>query len=206
MTDLTYNFRQLALTPKKFGIGTYMANELKAELVDDMQAFFYNETLFRLTTQILTGNTVSEEQEVSTVVSAPATWFDHLAETINRRFRLSIPVKYTEKKLSVKVKFSRDTLYPGANVMLPPDTFGTPVMWETVDMEPDLAPDGQPWNLDAIQPSRFASRHELINAMYREQTRTYDPYQSPWATPDEVLAWLAARGVNPDQLVPRWAL
>lgn len=215
MTDLTQYYRgRITLYPKKFAIGTYMANELRAELAE-VAEYFYDETLLRLTTQVLTGNTVSEEQEVS--VQVPATWFQHLKERVSeifqykggkhpvRRWLTKHPVRH--KKLSAKVKFSRDTLYPGANIEVPPEPFGKPVVWETVSLEPGTAPDGQPWNLDVTQPSRFVSRDEIKSILWRQASRGLGArFDDPYPRPEQVLDWLASHGVNPDQLVPRSAL
>lgn len=200
MTDVTRYFqRQIALYPEKYGIGSYVARELAGDMLEDPDTWGAGNMLLRLTTKILTGETVSEEQDVSTEFSAPATWWDHLMETLNRRLHLDIPVKYKTETRKARVKFSKKVTYPEANVSIPPEQFGRPVMWETVE----LVPETEEFNLDSVgRPSRYATVPEIVSAVYRDMSaRSF--LDELYPSPTHVMAWLAQHGVNPDQLVAR---
>ena len=198
MTDVTGYFqRQIALYPEKFGIGFYIARELRAELGEE---FGYEPALLRLTTSVLRGKAVSEEQQVAVEFRFPATWWDHLMETLNRRLKLSIPVKYEYDKRTTKVKWNRKYLYPEANIEIPSDRFGAPVMWEEVSLEPfDTC-----ITLTGTELSRFANRHEISSAVWRDMTPSR--FGNTFPSAEDMINWLAQHGVNPDQLVARSAI
>lgn len=224
-----YFQRQIRLTPKQVGyVGSYSRDMLQVEEIRE-QAF--GEMMYRFTTSILSGRTVTEKQRAS--VKVPASWWQHLKKAAGERhtawlrkphspwllfilpldiltivprvylipwFLRRHPVRYAE--LAAEVRFTRDTLYPGADVSLPSDRFGAPVMWESTEIAP-LAPDGEPWRLEDYGPGRFLDRREIA----REVLRT--PDCSAFGDPRPVfgvLGWLGEHGVSVDQLVARSAL
>jgi hypothetical protein len=231
--DTAY-FRSLVrLTPKQFGyLGAYSTEMLDVERVPGR---FSREMVLRFTTSILAGKTVTETQRA--VVKVPASWWQHAKQAAGawhtawltrehkawRLFTLPLdiillplvslipwflgrhPVRYAE--LTAEVRFARDTLYPGADISLPPDRFGAPVMYETLEISP-MAPDGAPWRLEEHGPARFLGRREIAGEVLRDPGLNDDRAISlggpiaPGAV-FGVLEWLARHGVDADHLVPR---
>jgi hypothetical protein len=233
LPPLAYFQHQIVLIPKQFGyVGSYTRGMLDVEQVQDRA---FGQMMYRFTTSVLSGRTVTETQRAS--VKVPASWWQHLKRTAGERhaewirkphspwllfilpldiltivprvylvpwFLRRHPVRYAE--ITAEVRFTRDTLYPGADVSLPHDRFGVPVMWESLEIAP-MAPDGEPWTLDDYGAPRFVSRHELLGEIYRDT----DLINARGAfggmiTPDGVLDWLGQHGVSVDQLVARSAL
>ena len=229
-----YFQRQMQLTPKQFGyVGSYSRELLQAE---EMRDRAFGEMALRFTTSILSGRTVTDKQRAS--VKVPASWWQHLKKTAgdwhaawlqkeHKAWRLFIllldiiivpavalipwflrrhPVRYAE--LTAEVRFSRDTLYPGADVSLPPSRFGAPVMYETMEIAPMVA-GGEPWGLEDYGPGRFLSRSEIVSEVMRDPdlqnaSRGLGPFggMDPGSV-FSVLEWLGRHGVSIDQLVPR---
>lgn len=231
-----YFQRQMRLTPRQFGyVGSYSRDMLQVEKVQD-QAF--GQIMYRFTTSILSGRTITETQRAS--VQVPASWWQHLKKTAGEwhtawlrkpyppwlLFILPLdlltivprvylipwflrrhPVRYAE--LAAEVRFTRDTLYPGADISLPPSRFGAPVMYEGLEIAP-MAPDGEPWGLEDYGPARFLTRHEITSEVMRDQdlaSRGLGAFGG--MDPGTVLGvfdWLGRHGVSVDQLVARDAL
>ena len=225
-----YVQHQIALTPKNVGyVGSYSRDMLQ---VEEMRDHRFGEMLLHFTTKVLSGRTVTETQRAS--VKVPASWWQHLKKTAGdwhaawlarphpswRLFILPLdiillplarlvpwflrrhPVRYTE--LAVEVRFTRETLYPGADVSLPSRQFGTPVMWETIELGP-AAPDGEPWRLEDYGPARFLDRHEIAREVMRDPDLN-GSYAASFGDPTPVfgtLEWLKRHGVNVDQIVAR---
>lgn len=227
--DRTYC--QRALTSKQFGyVGSYSRQMLEVEEMPDR---LFGETLYRFTTSILSGRTVSETQRAT--VKVPASWWQHLKKTAGEwhakwlaephpSWRLLIlpldiltivpraflipwflrrhPVRYAE--LTAEVRFTRETLYPGADISLPPDQFGYPVMWETIEHAPTVA-GGEQWALEDYGPARFLDRHEIAREVMRDPDLN-GSYAATYGDPTPVfgtLEWLKRHGVNVDQIVAR---
>lgn len=224
--------RVIQLNPKQVGyVGSYSRDMLRVEEVD--QAF--GQMAVRFTTSILSGRTVTEKQRATVKVPATwwqhlkqaageahkawmrkpdSPWLLFLLPldilTIVPRvylvpwFLRRHPVKYAE--LTAEVRFTRDTLYPGADVELPSDRFGTPVMWEALEIAPS-GRGGEPWRLEDYGPERFLGRHEIAREVFRDPDAGNSGYGFGFEiTPPAalgVLEWLGRHGVNPDQLVPR---
>jgi hypothetical protein len=226
-------FRELIrLAPKKFGyLGRYSTEMLEVERTDGI----FGDMMLRFTTSILSGKTVTATQRAS--VEVPASWWQHLKKNASERnrtgfrrprrwwlpgiFLLSIltwlpraglgrflrrhPVRYAE--LTAEVRFTRDTLYPGADVSLPPDQFGPPVTYEALEISP-LAPDGMPWRLEEYGPARFLTRSEIASEVLRDPDVngsaefSFGGPVSPGAV-FGTLEWLSRRGVSVDTLVAR---
>jgi hypothetical protein len=228
-------FRDLVrLTPKQFGyLGRYSTEMLQ---VDRLQDRVFGDMALRFTTSILSGKTVTEKQRASVRVpaswwqhakQAAGTWHTAWLRKPDSPWLLFLlpldiltivprawlvpwflrrhPVRYTE--LAAEVRFSRDTLYPGADISLPPDRFGAPVMYETLEISP-LAPDGAPWRLEEYGPARFLNRHEIASGVLQDPgvngTAEFS-FGGPIG-PGAVfgtLEWLSRHGVSVDQLVAR---
>ena len=225
--------RQMQLTPKQFGyVGSYSRDLLQ---VEEMRDRAFGEMALRFTTSILSGRTVTDKQRAS--VKVPASWWQHLKKTAgdwhaawlqkeHKAWRLSIllldiiivpavalipwflrrhPVRCAE--LTAEVRFSRDTLYPGADVSLPPSRFGAPVMYETMEIAPMVA-GGEPWGLEDYGPGRFLNRSEIVSEIFRDPDLCNGRGLAFGAGMDPgvvfgVLEWLGQHGVSVDQLVPR---
>lgn len=227
-----YFQRQMALTPKQFGyVGSYSREMLQ---VEEMQDRAFGETMYRFTTSVLSGRTVTEKQRAT--VKVPASWWQHLKKTAGEwhtawlrkpdspwlLFILPLdiltivprvylipwflrrhPVNYAE--LAAEVRFSRDTLYPGADISLPSRTFGAPVMYETMEIV-QPAPDGEPWALEDYGPARFMDRREIAYEVMRDPdlaTTRGLAYGMDPGTVFGILDWLGQHGVSVDQLVAR---
>lgn len=226
-----YFQRQMQLTQKQVGyVGSYSREMLS---VDQERDRAFGQILLRFTTSILSGRTVTEKQRATVKVPATwwqhlkqaagewhAAWMRkpdspwllfllpldiltivprvYLVPWFLRRY----PVRYAE--LTAEVRFTRETLYPGADVSLPPFTFGTPVMWESLEAVP-LG--GDPWRLEDYGPERFLGRHEIAREVFRDPEAGNSGYRFGFeVNPPAVLGvleWLGRHGVNPDQLVPR---
>jgi len=227
-----YFQRQMQLTSKQFGyVGSYSRDLLQ---VEEMRDRAFGEMMLRFTTSILSGRTVTEKQRASVKVPASgwqhlkktadewhAAWLQKPLSryllfwlpldilTIVPRvyfipwFLRRHPVKYAE--IAAEVRFSRDTLYPGADISLPPSRFGAPVMYESVEIAP-LTLNGDQWGLEDYGPARFLSRHELVSEILRAQDQANASWGSFDITPRtvfSVLEWLGEHGVSVDQLIPR---
>lgn len=224
-----YFQRQIALTPRHVGyVGSYSREMLHVEQDRDHA---FGQMLVRFTTCILSGRTVTDKQRATVKVPASwwqhlkqaagerhATWmrkpsspwllfllpFDIL--TIVPRvylipwFLRRYPVKYAE--LTAEVRFTRDTLYPGADVDLPADRFGIPVLYETLEME-SLAPYGEPWQLEDYGSARFLDRHDVAREFFRDADTIRSAAYADPGTVHGILEWLGQHGVNVDQLVAR---
>lgn len=231
-----YFQHQMVLTPKQFGyVGSYSRGLLDVEQVPDRA---FGQMMYRFTTQILSGRTVTETQRAS--VKVPAGWWQHLKKTagdwhtawlrkphspwlllilpldiltiVPRVYLIPWllrrhPVRYAE--LATEVRFTREMLYPGADVSLPYSQFGGPVMWESVEIAP-LAPDGEPWGLEDYGPARFLERREIVSEVTRDPGLGNPSWGMPYGVnPGAVLGvleWLGQHGVSVDQLVARSAL
>jgi hypothetical protein len=233
-----YFQHQMVLTPKQVGyVGSYSRDMLQ---VEEMRDRAFGDVLLRFTTSILSGRTVTEKQRAS--VKVPATWWQHLKKTAadwhagwlgkeHRAWRLFIllldviivplaslipwflrrrPVRYAE--LAAEVRFSREMLYPGADISLPHDTFGTPVMYETTEIAPAVA-GGEPWGLEDYGPARFMDRREIAHEILRDAGLAAASHASGLfgggMDPGSVFGvfeWLGQHGVSVDQLVARSAL
>jgi hypothetical protein len=228
-------FRDLIrLTPKQFGyLGRYSTEMLQ---VERLQNRIFGDMALRFTTSILSGKTVTEKQRASVKVPASwwqhlkqaagawhtawlrkpdSPWLLFLLPldilTIVPRawlvpwFLRRHPVRYAE--LTAEVRFTRDTLYPGADISLPPDRFGPPVVYETLEISP-IAPDSMPWRLEEYGPARFLNRHEIVSGVLQDPgvngTAEFSSVRP--AGPEAVfgvLEWLSRHGVSVDQFVAR---
>lgn len=193
-------FESHVFNPEKYGmIGSYSREFLEVSEEAD-RAFAFDQMLVRFTTQILTGKTVSETQEVSAQVPVPATWWDALMDMLNRRLHLYIPVLWKTVTAKATVKWDRRLTYPEADITVPPDQFGRPVAWESVELteyEPGIT-------LTGTSLSRFANRYEVARAVWDETPPSRFGNAEP--TAELVLDWLSKHGVNPDQLVAKSAI
>ena len=225
--------RVIQLNPKQVGyVGSYSRDMLDVQQAPEV----FGQMAVRFTTSILSGKTVTDRQRATVKVPASwwqhlkqaageahkawarkpdSPWLLFLLPldilTIVPRvylvpwFLRRCPVRYAE--LTAEVRFTRETLYPGADVSLPPSTFGTPVMWEALEAVP-LG--GDPWRLEDYGAVRYLSRHDIAREVFR------DPDASAARSlgyggmgPGDVLAvleWMGRHGVNADQLIPRDAL
>jgi hypothetical protein len=228
----------MRLTPKQVGyVGSYSRDMLSVEAQDHA----FGQMIYRFTTSILSGRTVTERQRAT--VKVPASWWQHLKKTAGdwhaawlqktpsrwQLFMLPLdiltliprahlvpwflrrhPVKYAE--LTAEVRFTRDMLYPGADVSLPPDRFGMPVMYETMEISPVVA-GGEPWGLEDYGPARFLDRREIAHEILRDTGLAAASHASGLfgggMDPGSVFGvfdWLGQHGVSVDQLVARSAL
>lgn len=236
----SYFQHQVVLRPKHFAyagsLGSYSRSQLSVEEMD----WAFGETIYRFATQILSGKTVTETQRAT--VKVPASWWQHLKKTAgdwhaawvqkpHAAWRLFIlladviivpaaalipwflrrhPVRYAE--LVAEVRFSRDTLYPGADVSLPHDRFGAPVMYETIQIghDHDYPAVSGPWELEDYGPARFLERREIISEVMRSPeiaSRGMGSFGgADYGSVLGVLDWLGQHGVSVDQLVARSAL
>lgn len=210
--------RAVQLNPVKFGYtGAYTRESLRVTAQPDLM---YDRMMVRFTAQVLSGRTVGETQQATTRVPASwwqhlklhlterhAAWAArpesrwalfllplHLITTIPLYYLLPRwlarhPVRY--RTLTLTVRFSQETLYPRAEISLPADTFGPPVLYESVEADP-------PFTLEPPERPRFANRHAIAHMAAVDS----DP-DTPMNWPEvlAVLRWLEAHGVNPDQLV-----
>jgi len=221
------------LAPKQFGyMGSYSRDMLQVEKVPDRA---FGDMMYRFTTSILSGKTVTEKQRAS--VKVPASWWQHLKKAAGERhtawlrkphspwllfilpldlltivprvylipwFLRRHPVKYAE--LTAEVRFTRDMLYPGADISLPARDFGAPVMYETMEIVPSVA-GGEPWGLEDYGPARFLGRGEIVSEVMRDPD-LQNASRGPFGGMDPgvvfgVLEWLGRHGVSVDQLVAR---
>jgi len=234
LPPIGYFHRHLQLTPKQFGyMGSYSRDLLRVQEMPEA----FGQMAVQFTTSVLSGKTVTDRQRATVKVpsswwqhlketagkrhrewmrqpSSPWLLFllpldvltlvprVYLVPWFLRRY----PVKYAE--LTAEVRFTRDVLYPGADVSLPPDRFGMPVLWEAVEIAP-LADAGPAWQLDDYGEARFLGRHDLVREIFGDRDREiagHGIYGSSMMTPADVLGileWLGRHGVNADQLVPR---
>jgi hypothetical protein len=235
LPPLAYFQRRIQLVPKQVGyVGSYSRDMLRMEELP-FQAF--DQILLAFTTSILSGKTVTEKQRVTIRVPSSwwqqlketagirhAAWLEKPSEpwrilmlpldllTIIPRacfvpwLLRRHPVKYTE--LTAEVRFTRDILYPGADISpLPPQPFGAPVWSETTEVVPDNL-DGPPWRVDGYGPSRFLDRREIMHEIMRDTDLASGSWASPGADYRTVLAvldWLGQHGVSVGQLVARSA-
>jgi hypothetical protein len=214
--------QRIVLTPEKFGVmGQYSRELLEVSVAEDMTGYMMDTLLMRLTTSVLCGQTISENPQVE--LAMPASWWQHfkcatgdragqfdLGFSDRKKWKLWLwfpyalvfcvlwlldkrPVKWD--KYTADVHFEQRVLYPEVNV---PASVGRQVIYETVSM--NLAPMA-PWGSRLLDdPSRFLSRHEIVNAVYADADAT--SYGQPWS-PHATLNWLEQHGVNVDQLVKR---
>jgi hypothetical protein len=182
--------RQITLEPRKFGmVGAYAREFLEITSEQD-QAWAYDQQTVRFTTRILSGQALAEDHKVSTQIQVPAMWWDALMDTLNRRLHLYIPVKWKQRTIPFNFKLTSQVTFPEANIAMPPDTLGRPVVWETLEFDGEELSPGE---------SRFANRHEIVSAIWRECQPSRFGNAEP--RPEDVLVWLGRHGVNPDQLV-----
>lgn len=222
------------LTPKQFGyVGSYSRDMLGVEQV---QGQFFDQMVYRFTTSILSGRTVTENQRAT--VKVPAGWWQHLKKTADDwaagwlrkphpAWRLLIlpvdvvlvpltclipwflrrhPVKWAE--LTAEVRFTRDTLYPGADVSLPASRFGAPVMYEATEITPSVV-GGAPWELEGYGPARFLESREIASEIMRDpdlQNGGRGSFGMDPGTVFGVLDWLGRHGVSTGQIVARNSL
>jgi hypothetical protein len=227
-----YFQRQMVLTPRQAGyVGSYTREMLSVEQDRDRA---FGQMLARFTTCILSGRTVTAKQRATVKVPASwwqhlkkaagerhAAWMREPSSpwllfllpldilTLVPRvylipwFLRRYPVKYAE--LTAEVRFTRDMLYPGADVDLPSDRFGIPVMYETMEIAP-LALEGDPWTLEDYGPARFLDRHDIAREFFRDAGTIRSVAYADPGTVHGILEWLGQHGVNVDQLVARNAL
>ena len=99
-------------------------------------------------------------------------------------------MKYKKVTIPVNFVLKSQVTYPEASIAMPPDTLGRPVVFETLEFDGDELSPG---------PSRFANRHEITSAIWRECQPSRFGNSEP--SPEQVLDWLGKHGINPDQLV-----
>lgn len=235
MPPVEYFRNQVVLTQKQVGyVGSFSRDMLEVEQLTDRA---FGQMMYRFTTSILSGKTVTEKQRAT--VKVPAGRWQHLKRTAGdwhtawlRKphsawllfilpldlltivprvylipwFLRRHPVKYAE--LTVEVRFTRDMLYPGADVSVPCSQFGAPVMWESMELGPS-APEGVSWQFEDYGPGRFLDRREIMHEVMREPDQSASwgmPYGANPAAVLSVLDWLGQHGVTVDQLVARSAL
>ena len=99
-------------------------DKIVGDLVYELTAYVLAEKLPR----------VEESSSKSYFYEIPASWFQHLKQTIYRWRRLSWlerrwPARYEthERKATLTVNLERYRTYPKADVVLPPSQFGQPV-------------------------------------------------------------------------------
>lgn len=131
MTEYPTAMTGRVLTPRRYvlmqNVGAYTRDSIAAQEVMDHA---WDMLCMRLTASILTDTQVSETQEVELAV--PATWWQHLkrdnwlARKVWRRRRVRMHI------MKQRVTFERIRGYPQADVVVPREKFGIPVIYDKV--------------------------------------------------------------------------
>jgi hypothetical protein len=225
---LEYVRNQIVLHPEKYGVmGSYSMEMLQAQRSEDAMLMF-DQLAFRLTTLVLSGQTVSEHPEVTFTYYTPDTWWDHVKKALwdwrdkqNRRWegtgydgQPDTPPPWMILLWPFLVLFPKwGRRYPPRTT---PKIVKTTVNFRQAVLYPETnhipSEFGRPVIYETMDAgagfglvpgsSRFLNRHEIASAFYGDpEVNRY--ISSPNYGPDAVLRWLERQGVNVDQLVKR---
>ena len=91
------------------------------------------ELTYRLTSYVLSDHLVSDTATAHAEYETPATWWQAWKQANLDYLLRWFPVRTEKHSAPVEVRFDRYATYPRANIALPEDLLGTPVMFETVE-------------------------------------------------------------------------
>ena len=228
LTGMTRHIMEMR--PEKFGVlGAYSREMLRAEASEDY-AFALDQLAFRLTTLVLSGQTVSEHPEVTFTYYTPDTWWDHVKKALwdwrdkqNRRWEgTGYDGQPDTPPPWMILLWPFLVLFPKWGRRYPPRTtpkivkttvnFRQAVLYpETDHIPPEF---GRPVIYETLDagagfglvpgPSRYLNRHELAREIYQNWDQPHGSWPNAGTlTPDYVLRELESLGVNVDQLVKR---
>ena len=112
-------------------VGVTLAVNAMLQRQDDLG--FLDQLTYRLSSYVLSDHLVSDTATAHAEYETPASWWQAWKQAnldyLLRRF----PVRTEKHSVPVEVRFDRYATYPRANIALPEDRLGAPVVFETFE-------------------------------------------------------------------------